>query len=658
LRRDHLSRSPIVPATPDAARLITCPPEDFRRASEAALATARSGIERLKALPAPRTPREALEIFDEATAALSDASARASVVRHSHPDEVMRKAAETAEQQLEMLATEISLDRGVYDVIASLDISGEDAPTRKWVEKLLRDFRRAGVDRDEATRNRVKELQEELVRIGQEFDRNIREDVRTVELPPSALDGLPEDYVRSHPPGPDGKVRITTDYPDLVPFMTYAKDGSAREQLWRANRARAYPKNVEVLQNLLTRRHELATLLGYANWAAYATEDKMIRSERNAGDFIEKIAAASEERCRRDYQVLLERKRKDMPGAIRVDPWDQAYLDDRVKAEQYSFDSQSVRPYFEYTRVKQGVLDITSRLFGVSYRRLTDAPVWHPDVEAYDVFQGQTQVGRFYLDMHPRADKYKHAAQFTLATGKQNHRLPEAVLMCNFPKPGAEPALMQHSDVETFFHEFGHLLHHLFGGHTPWAGLSGVRTEWDFVEAPSQMLEEWARDVASLQSFAKHYQTNEPLPADVIQRMKKADDFGKGLWVRQQMFYAALSLELYRREPKGLDATAVVRELQSKYTPFPYVEGTYFHLSFGHLDGYSAIYYTYMWSLVIAKDLFTVFQDKGLLNPEPAQAYRRAVLEPGGSKDAAVLVKDFLGREYDFRAYETWLNAG
>jgi thimet oligopeptidase len=647
-----------VPATPDAARLVTCPPDEFRRASEAALATARSGIERLKSLPAPRNAREALEIFDEATAALSDASARASVVRHSHPDEPMRQASETAEQEAEKLATEISLDRGVYEVIASLDVSREDAPTRKWVEKLLRDFRRAGVDRDDATRARVKELQEELVRIGQEFDRNIREDVRTVELPPEALEGLPADYVRNHPPGPDGKVRITTDYPDLVPFMTYAKDSAAREKLWRANRSRAYPKNVEVLQRLLGRRHELATLLGYANWAAYATEDKMIRSERNAGDFIEKIATASAERSLRDYQVLLERKRKDSPGATRVDPWDQGYLEDRVKAEQYSYDSQAVRPYFEYTRVKQGVLDITSRIFGVSYRRVADAPVWHPDVEAYDVFQGQEQVGRFYLDMHPRVDKYKHAAQFTLATGKQGLRLPEAVLMCNFPKPGAEPALMQHGDVETFFHEFGHLLHHLFGGHTPWAGLSGVRTEWDFVEAPSQMLEEWARDVGALQSFARHYQTNEPLPADIIQRMKKADDFGKGLWVRQQMFYAALSLELYKRDPQGLEPLAVVRELQSKYTPFPYVEGTYFHLSFGHLDGYSAIYYTYMWSLVIAKDLFTVFQDKGLLNPEPAQSYRRAVLEPGGSKDAVVLVKDFLGRDYDFRAYEQWLNAG
>jgi thimet oligopeptidase len=647
-----------VPATPDAARLITCPPDEFRRASEAALAAARSGIERLKALPAPRNPREALEIFDEATAALSDASARASVARHSHPDAAMRQAAETSEQEVEKLSTEISLDRGVYDVIASLDVSQEDVTTRKWVEKLLRDFRRAGVDRDEATRVRVKTLQEELIRIGQEFDRNIREDVRTVELPPAALIGLPADYVRAHMPGPDGKVRITTDYPDLIPFMTYSKDASAREKLWRANRSRAFPKNTEVLQRLLERRHELATLLGYAHWAAYATEDKMIRSDRNAADFIEKIAVASEERSRRDYQVLLERKRQEDPNATRVDPWDQAYLEDRVKAEQYNFDSQSVRPYFEYTRVKQGVLELTSRLFGVRYERVANAPVWHPDVEAYDVFQGSGHVGRFYLDMHPRADKYKHAAQFTLVTGKEGRRLPEAVLMCNFPKPGEQPALMQHSDVETFFHEFGHLLHHLFGGHTPWAGLSGVRTEWDFVEAPSQMLEEWARDVEALQTFAKHYQLNDPLPANIIQRMKKADNFGKGIWVRQQMFYAALSLELYRRDPKGLDPLTLVRELQGKYTPFPYVEGTYFHLSFGHLDGYSAIYYTYMWSLVIAKDLFTMFQGKGLLNPEPAQAYRRAVLEPGGSKDAALLVKDFLGRDYDFRAYEQWLNAG
>lgn len=644
------------PLVPDAARHVTCPPEEFRRASEEALAKARDGIARLKTLPASTPPKEVLELFDESSAALDDAAARASVVRHTHPEAALREAAEASEQAIENLANDIRMDRGVYDVLAAVSLANEDAATRKWMEKVLRDFRRAGVDRDEATRARVKALQEELVRIGQEFSRNISQDTRRVSLPPSALDGLPEDYVRAHAPGEDGQVRISTDYPDLVPFLTYARDGKAREELWRANRQRGYPANVNVLQNLVQKRHELATLLGYPHWAAYATEDKMVRTADAAGTFIRKIADASEERMKRDYAVLLERKRKDDPNADQVNPWDSGYLDDRVKAEQYAFDSQTVRPYFEYTRVKQGVLDLTARLFGVTYRPVKDVPVWHPDVEAYDVYEGTTLKGRFFLDMHPRADKYKHAAQFTLTSGKSGRRLPEGALICNFPKPGTEPALMQHGDVETFFHEFGHLLHHIFGGHTKWAGLSGVRTEWDFVEAPSQMLEEWARDVTCLQTFAKHYQTGEALPAELVERMLAADEFGKGLFVRQQMFYAALSLELYRREPKDLDATALVRELQGQYIPFPYLEGTYFHLTFGHLDGYSSNYYTYMWSLVIAKDLFTVFQSKGLLNPEPAQAYRRAVLEPGGSDDAARLVNHFLGRDYDFRAYEAWLN--
>ncbi|QAT87576.1 M3 family peptidase [Corallococcus coralloides] len=644
------------PLVPDAARHVTCPPEEFRRASEEALAKARDGIARLKTLPASTPPKEVLELFDESSAALDDAAARASVVRHTHPEAALREAAEASEQAIENLANDIRMDRGVYDVLARVDLSKEDAATRKWMEKVLRDFRRAGVDRDEATRARVKALQEELVRIGQEFSRNISQDTRKVSLPPSALDGLPEDYVRAHAPGEDGQVRISTDYPDLVPFLTYARDGKAREELWRANRQRGYPANVNVLQSLVQKRHELATLLGYPHWAAYATEDKMVRTADAAGTFIRKIADASEERMKRDYAVLLERKRKDDPNADQVNPWDSGYLDDRVKAEQYAFDSQTVRPYFEYTRVKQGVLDLTARLFGVTYRPVKDVPVWHPDVEAYDVYEGTTLKGRFFLDMHPRADKYKHAAQFTLTSGKSGRRLPEGALICNFPKPGTEPALMQHGDVETFFHEFGHLLHHIFGGHTKWAGLSGVRTEWDFVEAPSQMLEEWARDVTCLQTFAKHYQTGEALPAELVERMLAADEFGKGLFVRQQMFYAALSLELYRRDPKDLDATALVRELQGQYIPFPYLEGTYFHLTFGHLDGYSSNYYTYMWSLVIAKDLFTVFQTKGLLNPEPAQAYRRAVLEPGGSDDAARLVNHFLGRDYDFRAYEAWLN--
>jgi thimet oligopeptidase len=644
------------PLVADAARHLTGTVAQLQESCRQDLQQARELIARFKALPAPRDTRSALELYDDALALLADTAGRAAIATNSHPDEAMRTAAQDCEQEVDKTGTEISLDRGVYDVLASLDLGRQDEATRHYVARHLRDFRRAGVDRDEATRNKVKALKEELVQIGQEFGRNIREDVRSVELSPKELAGLPEDYVRAHPPGPNGKVRITTDNPDYLPFMTYARSGKAREALWRVYRQRGHPKNLDTLARLVSRRHELATLLGYPSWAAYITEDKMIRTDKAAADFIEKIAAASAARAQSDYETLLARKRKDEPKATVVHPWDQAYLEDRVKAEQYHFDSQAVRPYFEYTRVLQGVLDITSRMFGITYKPLPEAQVWHPDIQAYEVYEGDTLLGRFYLDMHPRADKYKHAAQWDLANGKAGKTLPEGVLMCNFPKPGAEPALMQHGDVETFFHEFGHLLHHILGGQTRWAGLSGVRTEHDFVEAPSQMLEEWAWAPESLQTFAKHHQTNEPLPAETIARMKAADELGKGLWVRQQMFYAATSLNLYNRDPKGLDSTALVKQMQERYTPFKYAPDTYFQLSFGHLDGYSAVYYTYMWSLVIAKDLFTPFQAEGLMNPAPARRYRRAVLEPGGAKGAALLVKDFLGREYGFEAYERWLN--
>jgi thimet oligopeptidase len=259
--------------------------------------------------------------------------------------------------------------------------------------------------------------------------------------------------------------------------------------------------------------------------------------------------------------------------------------------------------------------------------------------------------------MHPRAGKYNHAAMFTMVNGKGGRRVPECALVCNLPQPNDEPALLQHSDVTTFFHEFGHLIHHIFAGHGRWAGVSGISTEWDFVEAPSQLLEEWVRDEGTLAGFARHYQTGEVLPGETVRRLRAADEFGKGLFVGQQMSYAALSLELYRRDPADLDPTVVERETIEAHTPFRYVDGTYMHLSFGHLDGYSAIYYTYMWSLVIAKDLFTVFDGAGLLSTETAARYRRRVLAPGGSRPAADLVGDFLGRQYTFDAYQAWLNA-
>jgi thimet oligopeptidase len=300
---------------------------------------------------------------------------------------------------------------------------------------------------------------------------------------------------------------------------------------------------------------------------------------------------------------------------------------------------------------------VTGRLFGVTFRPIAGAPVWDPAVEAYELLSGGRVIGRFYLDMHPRKDKYNHAAEFPIRTGLTARQLPEAALVCNLPGGQAgDPGLMTHDDVETFFHEFGHLMHTLLAGRHQWVGISGISTEQDFVEAPSQMLEEWTWDTATLQTFAKHFETNEPIPADLVARMRRASEFGKAIGVRQQMVYARLSLSVYDRDPASVDTTAMLREFTNKYLRTAYVEGTHMQTSFGHLDGYSAVYYTYMWSLVIAKDLFSRFDRNQLLAPAVAARYRDTVLAPGGSKPAAGLVRDFLGRPFDFGAWEAWLN--
>ena len=644
-----------MPAPPDAAAALVATTDAFTEGCRADVARARAEAGRLAALP--RGDAAALQAYDAALGALADAGSRASLCRNVHPDAAMREAAERCEQEIEAVATELSLDRRLYDALAAVPAEGLGGAARHLLEKALRDFRRAGVDRDEAARAQVRRLRDELVAIGQEFGRNIKDDVRRLAADPRDLEGLPADWLQAHPPGPDGKVPVTTDNADYVPVVTYARSGAVREALWRLYRTRAHPANVEVLASLLARRAELARLLGYPSWAAYATEDKMIGSAEAAAAFIERVASAAANRMERDHAQLLERKRLDAPGAERVDAWDSVYYQERVKAERHGFDAREARPYFEYARVKEGVLALTGRLFGISWRPAPDAPRWHEEVEAFDVLEGERLLGRVYLDMHPREGKYKHYAQFTVAAGQAGRRLPEGALVCNFPRPGAAPALLEHGDVRTFLHELGHLLHHVLGGHGRFATQSGVATEWDFVEAPSQLLEEWVWDPGVLGGFARHVETGEPIPAEMVRRMRAADEYGKGLWVRQQMFYAAASLELHRRDPAATDPARLVEELQERYTPFRRVPGTWFHLSFGHLDGYSALYYTYMWSLVIAKDVFGEFRRAGIMDAATAARYRREVLEPGGARPAADLVRSFLGRPFSFDAFAAWLEA-
>jgi thimet oligopeptidase len=595
-----------------------------------------------------RSGRAVLEVWNDLNLALRNAFSVASLLSNVHPDEAVRTRGEQAEQDASRLQTDLQLDRDLYEVLADIDPGGLDPAARRVLALTVRDFRRAGVDREDQVRDRLRELAERETAVEQEFSKSIRDDVRSVRVAPSVLDGMPEDFVEGHPAGDDGLVTITTEYPDYVPFMTFCRDRDARAALVGQFLNRAYPENEGRLHELLELRREHARLLGYDGWPAFDAEVKMIGKGSAIPEFIDRITAASAAAAERDVEALLGRLRRDHPGATTIDGVDKTYYAEVLRRENFDVDAQQLRPYFDFAKVRSGLLEVTGRLFDLSYVEVPDAVSWHRDVTTYDVMRAGTRLGRIHLDLHPRPGKYGHAAQFELAAGIAGRQLAEGVLVCNFSK-----GLMEHSHVVTLFHEFGHLVHHVLAGAHEWTRFSGVATEWDFVEAPSQMLEEWAWNAEVLESFATDA-SGRPIPRELVAKMRAANDFGVGAYARTQMFYAALSYILHQEVPDDIAAT--MRELQATYDVFGYVPDTHFYASFGHLQGYGSGYYTYMWSLVIAKDLFSAFDRDNLFATDVAHRYRDRILAAGGSRDAADLVADFLGRPYDFAAFERWLD--
>jgi len=591
---------------------------------------------------------DVLGTWNDVNIAVANVLAVTSLMANVHPDQVVRERAEQGEQDARALLTELGLDRDLYDVLAAVDASGLDELAQRFLARSLRDFHRAGVDRDDATRERVRELSARITELSQLSQRNIRDGGREVRLKPEELAGLPEDYRASHQPEDDGLVTIGTDYPDYIPFMSFGTDRSARRRLALAFLNRAWPENDAVHHELLAVRREQAQLLGYRDWPSYDAEVKMIGDGPRIPAFIDRITQIADESGRRDVEAILARLRQDHPDASEVDASDKWFYTEVIRREEHDVDAQQVREYFDFTKVRAGLLEVTGRLFGLEYVDVTDAPCWHDDVSVHEVLADGRPLGRIYLDLHPRPGKFSHAAQFDLETGVAGRQLPEGVLVCNLPR-----GLMEHDDVVTLFHEFGHLLHHLLAGRHPWIRFCGVATEWDFVEAPSQMLEEWAWTAEVLRTFATD-KDGGAIPSELVGRMRDANEFGKGSAARTQMFYAAMAYFLHAEVPE--DLTAATDDLQRRYDLFTPIPGNHLAAGFGHLEGYSSGYYTYMWSKVIAKDLFSAFDGGAMFDPDVAHRYRDKVLVPGGTKDAADLVADFLGRPYSFDAFEDWLS--
>jgi thimet oligopeptidase len=617
----------------------------------------RRGIERLLAVDGPRSLENTLRAYDDAVAELSAVGSLTGLMHSVYPDKPVRDTAQALLQKISQAGVELSLNRDVYQALERIDASRADAATKHYLDRTLLQYRLAGVDKDDATRARIKELQDRATLTSLQFAQNVQEGGNTVAIDSAAeLDGLPPDYLEMHQPGEDGKITLTTDFPDYLPVMTFARSADLRRKMFLAYNTRAYPANRPLLLDLLNIRQEVATILGFAHWADLATVDQMMESAANMQAFLDDLDHASKAGAEKEYSMILEFARTHEPGLNQIDAASRAYWVEQYRRSAFDFDSQSVRPYFPYARVEPGVLATAEKLFQVRFRRIENPDVWHPAVSAWEVWDGTELAGRFYLDMHPREGKDKWFSAHPLIPGIRDRQLPEAALICNFPEPKeGNPGLLQYSDVVTFFHEFGHLMHALLGGRQAWAGISGIATEGDFVEVPSQMLEEFFRDPRLLASFAHHFETGERIPAELVMRMNRAGAFGRADWVRSQLFYTTYSLETHRLDPATLDPDTLFRGLYERFLPYAWIDGNHMYASFTHLVGYSSNYYTYLYDKVIALDFFAQFPRHALLDSPAAMRYRKTVLEPGGSMPGKEIVQKFLGRSQSSDAFTQWI---
>ncbi len=583
---------------------LTVPAADIRKRCSAALKLAGRARKALESRKGPATIEADFAAFDTLNLLLDDSRSEMGLIAETSPVKAVREAADACQPKLSDAATAVGLSRPIYDRLSAIPVTGLDAVTRYTLEKLLTSYRLAGVDKDAATRRKVAVLQKKITESGLLFAKNIREDKGDIALQAAELAGMPADFLAQHTPGKDGLVHLTYDNPDVTPVLEFATSRETRRKVFTAAQNRGYPANDAALTRLLEQRYALAQLLGRRNFAELATADKMIGNPQRVAELIAQVEAAAQPAALADLAEQLGVAKAVEASITRLERYDRTYMLNLLRKQKYSVDAAEVRQYFTFDRTRQGIFALVKDLFGSDIRPW-NTPVWDPSVSAWELYDGDRLVGRFYLDMHPRDGKYNHAAEFPIRTGVAGRQIPMAALVTNFPATGP----LAHADVVTFLHEFGHLLHQLYSGHNCFGLQTMGYLQWDFIEAPSQMLEEWAWDYDTLKTFAANT-AGEPIPAGLVARMNAGRRVGDAVNWKQQLAYSEVSLNYYNRKP-DFDLTTVYDEAMARYAPYPPVAGTHAYANFGHLDGYSAIYYTYVWSKAIAVDLFTKFKAAG-----------------------------------------------
>jgi len=623
---------------------------DFKRIAIDGIRRKKETYAKIRAIPAAeRTFVNTIYALEMAGEQAWDEVNRISLLKEVSTKPEIRAAAAKTIEFIQKQLVEIEFDPRMYMVIKEYARKREKLHDS---EKLLfrdlkKGYERMGFDLPKLKREKIKANIKLLGKLSLAFDHNLNEYKDYLLVTEAELDGLPDSY-RANLEKVGNKFKITMSYPDVHPFMAGAHNENKRRELLEKFVRRGGPQNIVILKKMFRLRAENAQLLGYKTHADFQTELRMAKSAVNVWRFVKDLERRTKKQAAHDLAMLkTDKKCRTGDTSALLGAHDISYLFKQIRKEKFNIDSDVVKEYFPFEHVKRATLDAYQKLLGVTFKRRTDVVLWHSDVQMYDVYDTRDgYLSTFILDLYPREGKYGHACASELTYGRQEgemYRAPLAAMLANFPKPSpANPSLMSHREVETFFHEFGHVMHFT---------LTKARySAQDFVEAPSQMLENWVWDAGMLTRLSKHYKTSRPMPRDLIARIIGARLFGEAWSVRSQLVLASLDLIIHTKEVK--DPVKLYAELDRKLMGIMPPKRQLWLAGFGHIaHGYDAGYYGYLWSRVYAEDMFSRFANEGVLNSKTGHEYRRWILEKGSSMEEMDLVRRFLGRKPSNKAF-------